>query len=262
MAEILTSVDDGVLTITMNRPERLNAWTPQMGGEIMTAIDAANDDSDIEGMILTGAGRGFCAGADIEAVFKAQADGQGDAANPDMDDWVSLIRGSKPIVAAINGAAIGVGLSQVLPMDLLIATHEAKLSMRFIKMGLVPELASSHFLTLRCGWGETSQLMLTGKTISGDEAKAVRLVDHVTTPDDLLPVAHAHVRAMGENPQMALRTAKQLLTQNATETDLDEVIKREGRALRACYASAEHKEAIAAFMDKREPDFKAARGAQ
>ncbi len=169
------------------------------------------------------------------------------------------MRGSKPIVAAINGAAIGVGLTQVLPMDMLIASRGAKLSVRFIKMGLVPELASSHFLALRCGFGAASELMLTGKTISADEAKEIGLVDKVVEPADLLNAAKDAARAMGENPQGALRMVKQLLTQNASEGDTRLVQQREIAALTQCYASPEHKEAISAFLEKREPDFKAAR---
>jgi 2-(1,2-epoxy-1,2-dihydrophenyl)acetyl-CoA isomerase len=261
---ILTDVDNGILTVTLNRPERLNAWTPQMSADMSKAIGEANANEDIVGIVVTGAGRGFCAGADIEAVFKAQADNPGASRDSARQsgrpaDWIDFVRGSKPIVAAINGAAIGVGLTQVLPMDMLIAARGAKLSVRFIKMGLVPELASSHFLALRCGFGAASELMLTGKTISADEALAIRLVDKVVEPGDLLQAAKDAARAMGENPQSALKMVKQLLTQNAAEGDTKLVQQREIAALTQCYTSPEHKEAIAAFLEKREPNFKAAR---
>ena len=257
---ILTNEDNGILTITLNRPEKLNAWTYQMSADMSAAITEANDNDDIIAIVVTGAGRGFCAGADIEAVFKAQADNRPTARQgARTGDWVEFVRGSKPIVAAINGAAIGVGLTQVLPMDMLIAARGAKLSVRFIKMGLVPELASSHFLALRCGFGAASELMLTGKTISADEAKEIGLVDKVVEPADLLKAAKDSARAMGENPQGALRMVKQLLTQNAAEGDTRLVQQREIAALTQCYTSPEHKEAISAFLEKREPDFKAAR---
>jgi 2-(1,2-epoxy-1,2-dihydrophenyl)acetyl-CoA isomerase len=257
---ILTDQTDGILTLTLNRPERLNAWTPQMSAELVTAIEAGNADDDVIAMVVTGAGRGFCAGADIGAVFKARADGDPSAARSQRTtDWVKLIRSSKPMVAAINGAAIGVGLTQILPMDYLIAASSAKLSLRFIKMGLVPELASSHFVALRCGFGRTSQLMLTGRTISGEEACAIGLVDEVVEPGKLIDTARATAREMGENPQAALRMVKALLTENASEADTDLVQQREIAALNQCYQSPEHKEAIAAFMEKREPNFKQAR---
>lgn len=262
---ILTEVDDGLLLITLNRPEKLNAWTYRMGAELSAAVAGANDDPDIEAIVVTGAGRGFCAGADISDVFDKQQqsgaspDGADGGRTPQMRDWVMQVRESKPLVAAINGPAIGVGLTQVLPFDALIAAEGAKLSLRFIRMGLVPELASSQFVLQRVGFGAASDLMLTGRTLSAEEALAIGLVDRVVAPDALLDTARATAREMGRNPQSALRMVKKLLTENANEPDLRRVQQRELAALQACYISPEHKEAIAAFMEKREPDFRKAR---
>lgn len=260
---ILTEVADGLMTITLNRPDRLNAWTYEMGRELSEAIRQANADESVDAIVVTGAGRGFCAGADIQDVFKAQQDDDSvrSSGSGDVRDWISEVRSAKPMVAAINGAAIGVGLTQILPMDYLVASEDAKLSLRFIKMGIVPELASSQFVTLRCGFGKSSELMLTGKTISGKEAAAVGLVDQAVPAGELLATARAMAKDMGSNPQAALRVVKQLITQNATEGDLAKVQQREMKALQECYKSPEHKEAIAAFMEKREPDFRKARAA-
>ena len=257
---ILVDSADAVCTLTLNRPQKLNAWTYQMSADLSDAIEKANSNDDIDAIVVTGAGRGFCAGADIEDVFKAQADNKdvGRGARRAIP-WVDLVRGSKPMVAAINGAAIGVGLTQVLPMDYIVASKAAKLSVRFIKMGLVPELASSHFLALRVGFGRSSELMLTGKTIDADEALAIGLVDKVVEPAELLPAAKAVAKAMGENPQAAVRMVKQLITANASESDLNVVQKREIEALSKLYTSPEHKEAIKAFLEKRQPNFKTAR---
>jgi 2-(1,2-epoxy-1,2-dihydrophenyl)acetyl-CoA isomerase len=256
---ILTETADGILTLTLNRPQKLNAWTFQMSADLSDAIEKANADDDINAIIVTGAGRGFCAGADVEDVFKAQSENKDVRGQRSGMPWVDLVRNSKPIIAAINGAAIGVGLTQVLPMDYLIASKAAKLSVRFIKMGLVPELASSHFLSLRVGFGRMSELMLTGKTVDAEEALAIGLVDKVVEAEELLPAARAMAKAMGENPQTALRMVKQLIGVNASESDWNLVQKREIEALTKCYASPEHKEAISAFLSKRAPDFKAAR---
>lgn len=256
---LLTANDNGVLVITLNRPERLNAWTYRMGAELSDAVASANDDDDVVAMVVTGAGRGFCAGADIQDVFKAQADGAAPARDGTPRDWVGLVRSAKPMVAAINGAAIGVGLTQVLPMDYLIASSAAKLSVRFVKMGLVPELASSHFLTLRMGFGHASELMLSGRTVDAHEAARLGLIDRVTEPEDLVSTAIAVARGMGENPQASLRMIKSLINQNASEQDVATVQRRELEALQQCYKSPEHHEAINAFMEKREPDFKSAR---
>ncbi len=263
---ILVEQSEGIVTLTMNRPERLNAWTYQMGDELTAAIAQGNADDSVVAFVLTGAGRGFCAGADIEAVFKAQSDGTGPSrdearGNNKPSNWVDLVRGSKPMVAAVNGAAIGVGLTQILPMDSIVAAKGAKLSVRFIKMGVVPELASSHYLPARVGFGQANELMLTGKTILAEEAVEIGMVDKLAEPDELLNVARATARAMGENPQAALRMVKDLITRNMGEGSIDEVQRRELTALQDAYKSAEHKEAIAAFLEKREPDFFAARKA-
>ncbi|MCP5181202.1 MAG: enoyl-CoA hydratase/isomerase family protein [Pseudomonadales bacterium] len=248
-----------VCVITLNRPDRLNAWTYEMAAELADAVTAANADDDIGAIVMTGAGRGFCAGADVEAVFKAQAEGGAPAARVRPTDWVQLVRDAKPMVAAINGAAIGLGTTLVLPMDYLVASTQAKLSLRFVKMGLVPELASSRFLFARVGFGAANELMLTGRTVSGEEAQQLGLVDRVVAPEALLDTAIAVARSMGENPSVALRMIKRLATENAAETDIRTIQGREGEALKVAYASPEHREAIAAFLEKRTPDFKTAR---
>ena len=258
---ILTNLNNGVMTITMNRPERLNAWTGQMGSEMRDVLVKGNADHEVEAFIVTGAGRGFCAGADIKDVFKAQSDsGEKRERSDGASDWVKIVRESKPVIAAVNGAAIGVGLTQILPMDYIVASQDAKLSCRFIKMGLVPELASSHFLVTRCGFGAANELMLTGKTIMAEEAFSLRLVDKVVPADELMDAATAMAKAMGENPQSALRMVKSLITSNMVESDTDVVQRREMASLVQCYETPEHKEAISAFLEKRDPDFQKARG--
>lgn len=254
---ILTSREGGVEIITMNRPERLNAWTFTMGRELGDAVAAANADDDVIAIIVTGAGRGFCAGADMEAVFQAQTDGE--AQSTGGRDWVGLMRTSKPIIAAVNGPAIGVGFSQILSMDHIVAARGAKLSLRFVKVGVVPELASSQLVPMRVGFGKASELMLTGKTILAEEAAEIGLIDRVVEPEDLMAAAHEMAHAMGDNPQASLRFTKELLTANMAEASLRDVQKLELSLLNKAYETPEHKEAVRAFIEKREPDFKAAR---
>lgn len=254
---ILTDTADGVLTVTMNRPDKLNAWTPKMGAEMADAISAANADPAVIAIVVTGAGRGFCAGADMTAVFQAQLDGTEEDRTP--LNWVELMRASKPIIAAINGPAIGVGLSQVMSMDHIIAASDAKISLRFVKVGVVPELASSHFVPMRVGFGKASELMLTGTTILGDEAAEIGLVDNAVDGEALMDAAYEMAQAMGNNPQSSLRFTKQLLTENMSERSLTEVQRLELSLLNQAYAEPEHKEAVSAFLNKREPDFLSAR---
>jgi enoyl-CoA hydratase/carnithine racemase len=257
--QILVEPVDAVLRITLNRPERMNAWTPTMMAELTTAVKAANDDRAIGAIVVTGAGRGFCAGADIEAVFESQlhSDEEGPSERPERpDDWVRLCRESKPLIAAINGPAIGVGLTLVLPFDQILAAEGAKLSARFVKMGLVPELASSHWLVTRCGFGAASWLALSGATVVAEEARELGLVDRVTTPGALVDEAMDLAGELAANPPTQLRLIKQLLTANAAETDLAAVQRRELEAMKQCYRSPEHAEAVRAFLEKRQPVFR------
>lgn len=257
--QILREQRDEVVVLTLNRPEKLNAWTPRMSAELTDAIEAADADASVGAVVVTGAGRGFCAGADISAVFDAQISGEDKPASATPTrarDWIELIRSTKPIVAAVNGPSIGVGLTMILPFDRIVVAESAKLSVRFVKMGLVPELASSSFLPQRCGLGAASDLMLSGRTVLGPEAVALGLADEVVADDAVLDTAIERARAYAENPTPQLRWIKQLLSQNANETDTRVVQQREVAMLQEAYASAEHKEAVAAFMEKRKAVFR------
>ncbi len=257
---ILTTLDDGILVVSLNRPDKLNAWTFQLGAELRAAVVAANDNPQVDAMVVTGAGRAFCAGADISLVFDAQSKTEPPfKAQAQADDWVFLMRRSKPIIAAINGAAYGVGLTQTLSMDQIICADSANLALPFVKFGAAPELGSSQLLVQRCGPGVASNLMLTGRTLTAAEALSLGLVDSVTTPDTLLETACALARAMGRNPLASLLETKRLLALNAVESDMELVIRREFEALDRCYASAEHREAVDAFLAKRPADFRRAR---
>lgn len=254
--QIVAERRDDVVVLTLNRPERLNAWTPRMSAELVDAIEEADADPAIGAVVVTGAGRGFCAGADIEAIFGAQLDGDEKAAQPARRrDWIELIRTTKPIIAAVNGVVVGVGLTMILPFDRIIASDAARFSLRFVKMGLVPELASSHFAPQRVGFGVASDLMLSGRMVEAAEAVDVGLADELVAADDLVDAAVARARTYGENPARQLRWIKELLTANACETDTGLVQRREVELLEQAYASPEHKEAVTAFAEKRPPRF-------
>lgn len=255
--QILSEQRGAVLLVTLNRPEKLNAWTPRINAELTDAIERADADATIGAVVVTGAGRAFCAGADIGEVFEAQLSGDAAAAVPAARrDWVELIRSTKPIVAAVNGPAIGVGLTMILPFDRIVVAESAKLSARFVKMGLVPELGSSSFLPRRCGWGAASDLMLSGRTLLGREAAAIGIADEVVPDGSVVESALERAQSYAENPTPQLRWIKALLTENACETDLRAVQAREKAALDHAYATPEHKEAVAAFLEKRQAVFR------
>ena len=244
-----------VALITLNRPDRLNAWTPQMASEQAHAIGAANADDEVGAIVMTGAGRGFCAGADMQDTFKTRIDGSDPAGDggesggmpPDVD-WVALARESKPLVAAVNGAAVGIGMTMILPFDIIIASERAKFGMLFIKVGLVPELASTRLLAQRVGLGRASEMCLTGAIYEGTEAHRMGLADRLAPADELLDAALALAGEIAANPAPQLRMIKRLLTENALETDLRLVQEREHELIRECWRSPEHRAAVEAFL--------------
>jgi enoyl-CoA hydratase/carnithine racemase len=260
---ITVEVRDEVAVLTLDRPDKLNAWTPHMAEELARAITAADADPGVGAVVLTGAGRGFCAGADMEQTFSVRIAGGdpgtdtagGQGGMPAGLDWVALCRSAKPLVAAVNGVAVGIGLTMILPFDVILASSSARFGMGFIRVGLVPELASTHLLVQRVGLGRASELALSGRLWSSDEAAAAGLVERVVPADDLLGEALALAGLIATNPAPQLQMTKRLFTLNAAETDLGLVQQRESELLRECWRSPEHAEAVQAFIDKRTPRF-------
>ncbi|HVR27893.1 MAG TPA: enoyl-CoA hydratase-related protein [Thermoanaerobaculia bacterium] len=264
--QITTETRGDVLLVTLNRPEKLNAWTERMRREMVDAIDAANNDPAIGAVVVTGAGRGFCSGADIEQTFQARidgraADGDGGGVPAERRDWVAFCRESKPLVAAVNGVAVGVGLTMILPFDVIVASDQARLGMFFVRMGLVPELASSYYIVERVGFAKASEMCLTGRLYPAAELAGTGMVNEVVPHEQLLPRAFELASQIAANSAPALRMIKALLTANGACEDLRQVQARETEALKAAYATPEHKEAVRAFLEKRKPDFRAAAAA-
>lgn len=263
MSTVLTEQRDDVLLLTMNRPDRLNAWTPTMGAELAAAIDEANRSPDVGAIVMTGAGRGFCAGADFEDTFATRIAGQdpgedtagGQGGMPASVDWVTLCSRSKPLIAAVNGACVGIGLTQILNFDVIVASEKARFGIGFIKVGLVPELASTRLLTQRLGPGRARMFALSGDMWAAGEALAAGLVDRVVDADRLLDEALGLAARVASNPAPQLRWTKQLLSENALEPELRKVQERESEILRRCWESPEHAEAVKAFQEKRAPAF-------
>ena len=245
--------------ITLNRPEKLNAWTPRMMAEYRDAIQRSNDEPGIGAIVMTGAGRAFCAGADIEAVFKAGIDRGRERSDGGEDYLAFLARMAKPTIAALNGVAVGVGITQVLPFDIRIASEDARIGFFFVKMGLVPELGSSRLLCQLAGTGRALEWCLTGRMVPAAEARSAGLVSEIVPADRLLDRALALGEELADQPLAAVRLIRSLLRDNASEASLAEVQRREAEALREAYRSSEHREAVSAFLEKRKPDFARAR---
>jgi enoyl-CoA hydratase/carnithine racemase len=248
---------DSVALITLNRPDRLNAWTPHMASEQADAIERANEDDEVGAIVMTGAGRGFCAGADMRDTFGKRLQGADPGENtehtggmPADVHWVELLRQSKPLLAAVNGAAVGIGMTMILPFDVIVASERAKFGMLFVKVGLVPELASSRLLAQRVGFGRASEMCLSGGLYDGSQAHQMGLADRLAAPDELLDVALKLAGEIAANPSPQLRMIKRLLTDNALETDLNLVQQREHELIRECWRSPEHRQAVEQFLAK------------
>ncbi len=262
--QILSERRDDVVVLTLNRPERLNAWTPHMASELADAIEHANGDRAVGAIVLTGAGRGFCAGADMETTFKKRIDGVdpgantagGDGGMPAGLDWGHPFRRSNPLIAAVNGAAVGIGMTMILPFDVLVASEQAKFGMLFIKMGLVPELGSTNLLAQRIGFGRASEMCLSGRLYRGDEAERIGLVDRPAPADALVETAVGIAREIAANPDPQLRMIKALLSESSMATDIKAVQRRETEMLRECWKTPEHREAVEAFLQKRPAKFR------
>src|ERR1700752_2367890 len=203
--------EDDILTITLNRPDKLHAFTATMKRELIEAFDAADKDDDVRAIIVTGAGRGFCARADLSSgantfdrdarrgPVKRLADGSVDYSDPQVRDGggqvtLRIFKCLKPVIAAVNGPAVGIGVTMQLAMDIRIASEAARFGFVFSQRGIVPEAASSWFLPRLVGMSQALEWCFTGRVFSAQEALAGRLVSRVVPPDDLLAAARALAR--------------------------------------------------------------------
>jgi 2-(1,2-epoxy-1,2-dihydrophenyl)acetyl-CoA isomerase len=260
--QILVEQRGRVAVLTLNRPEKLNAWTPRMMSELTSAMRDAAENVSVGAIVVTGAGRAFCAGADVDSVFRANSESRESASStpapeaPPATNWVQFLRSlPKPTIAAVNGTAVGIGVTQVLPMDIRLASDTARFGMFFVRMGLVPELASSALLPQMVGQARALDWCLSGRMIAAEEARQGGLVTEVVPADQLLERAVAMGEQLSGQSAFAMTKIRQLILQNTNESDLNLVMRREGEALNATYASWEHKEAIEAFLTKRPADF-------
>jgi 2-(1,2-epoxy-1,2-dihydrophenyl)acetyl-CoA isomerase len=229
-----------------------------MFGEVRQAIEAFNTDPGVGVALLTGSGRAFCAGADIkgwDSEIEARERGEQRRRERPDENWVHFIQRSKPVICAINGLSIGVGLTMTLPCDVRIASDQARLSMRFVRVGVLPELASTRLLGHIVGITHALELMLSGRIIDAEEAGRIGLVNRVVPHEQLMDVTMETAAEIAFNPSESLTAIKRMAWTNFTETSLEEVIKREDTEFAAAMQRPAFKEAVRAFVEKRQPDF-------
>jgi enoyl-CoA hydratase/carnithine racemase len=258
--EIRYDVDDHVLTITLNRPERLNAFTPTMGRELIEAFDRADADDDVRAVIVTGEGRGFCAGADLGAGGSTfdWRDRQTDDEVPRDGGGVVALRifdSTKPVIAAINGPAVGVGITMTLPMDIRLAAEGAKIGFVFARRGIVPEACSSWFLPRVVGISQAMEWVATGRVFSAEEALAGRLVRSVHPQAELLEAARALAAEISASAPVSVAVARRLLWTMLGAAHPMEAHRADSRAMLARGQSDDAREGVTSFLEKRDAVF-------
>jgi enoyl-CoA hydratase/carnithine racemase len=260
--DIRTDLADGILTVTLHRPDKLNAFTRRMRDELIDAFGRADMDDAVRVVIVTGAGRAFCAGADLSAgtaTFDyARRDDAGLDDHRDGGGRVALriYESRKPVIAAVNGPAVGVGVTMTLPMDIRIASSTARFGFVFARRGIVPEACSSWFLPKVVPMSRAAEWLYSGRVFGADEALAGGLVSRVVPPEELLPAANALAREIADNTSaVAVALARQMLWRMAGADHPMEAHKVDSRGIYAMGASPDVAEGIAAFKEKRPPRF-------
>lgn len=255
-------VEDQILTLTLNRPERLNAFNREMLSEMLDAFDRADADDNVRAIIVTGAGRGFCAGADLESGGDTfNADGRSDresGLHPDGGGILTLriYELKKPIIAAINGAAVGVGVTMTLPMDIRIASAEARFGLVFARRGIVPEACSSYFLPRVVGISQALEWCYSGKVFPAEEALRGGLIRSIHERDELLDAARGIAREIADNTSaVSVTLVRQMMWKMLGADHPMEAHKIDSRGVYYTGRSADAKEGVESFLEKRAAEF-------
>jgi len=257
---LIYEVKDSIATLTLNRPDRLNALGGSLRDDLHDAITRSAADPEVRVLIITGSGKGFCAGGDVKAMNEAK---EGRRERPFMEKiapgrdrtLLAMREAPQPIIAAVNGAAAGAGMNLALACDIRLASSAAKFSQAFVKRGLHPDWGGTYFLPRIVGMAKACELIFTGALIDAAEALRLGIVSQVLAPEELLPAAQALARAIAAGPPIAIRLAKRGLYRNA-ESDLRTALEYETFAQNACFETEDATEGIRAFVEKRAPQFK------
>ena len=270
---IITDVADGIFTLTLNRPDRMNAFTPQMMAEMCAAFDMADADDDVRAVIVTGAGKAFCAGADLaggSATFDyakrpdkleqgspVRDDGSVDYDHPGVRDnggklTLRIFACKKPVIGAINGAAVGIGATMQLPMDFRLASENARFGFVFARRGIVPEAASSWFLPRLVGIGQALDWCYSGRVFGADEALAGGLVRSIHAPDDLLPAARAFAKELtAESAPVSVALTRNMMWRMMGAANPMDAHRLDSRLIWSRGSSGDAGEGVASFFEKR-----------
>jgi enoyl-CoA hydratase/carnithine racemase len=259
--QIITDLTDGVMTITLNRPDRLNAWTPTMQRELIAAFDEADGNDGVRVVIVTGAGRGFCAGADLAAggaTFDRRDRGSSDSVPRDGGGQFTLrvFDCTKPVIAAINGPAVGVGVTMTLPMDIRLAADDARLGFVFARRGIVPEACSSWFLPRLVGISRAMEWVATGRVFPAEEALQAGLVRSLHPKDALLAAARGIAKEIVDNAApVSVAVARRMMWRMLGAEHPMIAHRADSRGMLSRGQSDDAAEGISAFLEKRPAAF-------
>jgi enoyl-CoA hydratase/carnithine racemase len=263
LQQIRYEVAEGIATITLDRPEQMNTFTNRMVHELIDALDRSDADDDVRAVIMTGAGRAFCAGADLSSGGNTFAKGGSDQQTPagvprDGGGMVSLriFESLKPVIAAINGPAVGVGITMTLPMDVRMVSTAAKIGFVFTRRGIVPEACSAWFLPRLVGISQAAEWCYTGRVFGADEALGGGLVRSIHQPDELLPAARALAMEFAEQTSpVSVAMSRRMLWSMLTADHPMEAHRIDSRAILSRGQSADAREGVESFLAKRPAEF-------
>jgi 2-(1,2-epoxy-1,2-dihydrophenyl)acetyl-CoA isomerase len=256
---VLLSIEDGVAWITLNRPDRLNAFAGRMRDDLHDAIDRAATSPEVRVLVITGAGRGFCTGADVEVMSDLLARGDDSTFEGLVEAGMRVVRRlarvEQPVIAAVNGPAAGAGASLALACDFRIASERATIGFTFNRIGLHPDWGATHSLPRLVGPGRAAELVMTGRMVDAREAERIGLFQQVFADDWFLDEVRKLAKELAAKPPLALTLAKRTLAASPT-SDLDAMLASEREQQMRCFRSADAQEGITAFNEKRKPVFR------
>lgn len=252
---VLSSVDEGVLTLTFNRPDRLNAWTDAMGRRYFDLLEQAEKDPSVRAIVVTGAGRGFCSGADFQTLSAIQTGSYSEKPDPRPNTFPTTIR--KPIIAAVNGACAGLGMVHALVCDLVFTAEEAKWTTAFPRRGLVAEYGLSWVLPRLMGQQRAMDVLLSGRVFTGREAFEMGLVNRAVAAQSLLQEAQGYARELALYSSPASMDVIKRQVWGDWDHTLEESAANAVREMMASFGRADFAEGVASFLERRAPDFPA-----
>jgi 2-(1,2-epoxy-1,2-dihydrophenyl)acetyl-CoA isomerase len=247
--------DSGIATLTLDRPKKMNAFTPSMHRGMSEIIKDAANDNDVKVLVITGTGRAFCVGADVKALEEGFGSSTEDLAGAATELLsVALVRMRKPVIAAINGIAAGGGLDAACACDIRIASDRARFSSLFVRRGLVPTMGGTYFLPRLIGTDRACEMIWTGDIIDANEAERIGLVTRVVPHEELSSAVEELALKLASGPPLAIAGAKRLVYRGLSQ-DLDFALDDIMREYAALSQTRDHREALRAYLEKREPQF-------